>query len=168
MAVDGVIMSGKDSRLITDEDYEKWFKEWTDMMTTIWRDRMRKLHVSPYNPDRALETWRPDPGSLHASLVKGQYKKGASKSAVKITHSLLTYGIFVDLGTGREFGGPRNEKGQLLKQTARKPKPWFSKAYYRSVMVAKEFAAKAYGDEFKGILFQSAREIAKALRKAGL
>lgn len=156
-----------EKKLITDKEYEKWFQEWTDLMTTIWSDRLRKLHISPYNPDRSKEPWRPAPGGLLKSFVKGQFKKGTGKSAVKIIHSFLTYGIYVDLGTGREFGGPRNEKGQLLKPTMRKPKPWFTKSYYRSVMVAKEFAAKAYADDFKAILFQSAREIAKAVKNKG-
>ena len=151
--------------LITDKEYEKWMKEWMDMMTTIWRDRMRKLHISPYNPDREKELWRPKAGSLFGSFTKGDMKKGSGKSAIKITHEFLTYGIYVDLGTGREFGGERNEKGQLKKATMRRPKPWFSKAYYRSVMVAKEFVAKAYGDEFKALLFSSARQIAKALKQ---
>lgn len=158
-------MATEEKELITDKEYDKWFREWTDMMTTIWNDRLRKLHISPFNPQREHEPWRPPAGSLKKSLVKGQYQKGQSKSAVRITHSFLTYGIFVDLGTGREFGGPRNEKGQLLKPTARKPKPWFTKAYYRSVMVAKEFAVKAYSDDFKALMFASAREIAKALKK---
>lgn len=154
-------MADDDKKLITDQDYEKWMQEWTDMMTTIWSDRLRKLHISPYNPDRDREPWRPPAGSLKNSFVRGAMTMGTAKSAVKIVHSFLRYGIYVDLGTGREFGGPRNEKGQLLKPTARKPKKWFTKAYYRSVMVAKEFTAKAYGDEFVAILFQSAREIAK-------
>lgn len=158
-------MATDEQKLITDDEYHKWMKEWTDMMTVIWGDRLKKLHISPYNPDRDREPWRPAPGDLKRSFVKGEMKPGARKSVVKIVHSFLTYGIFVDLGTGREFGGPRNEKGQLLKPTARKPKPWFTKAYYRSVMVAKEFTAKAYGDEFVAILFQSAREIAKMYRK---
>lgn len=155
----------EETKLITDKDYDQWMQEWTEMMTKIWRDRMKKLHISPFNPDREKETWRPKGGSLYASFSKGDLKKDAGKRAVKISHEFLTYGIYVDLGTGREFGGERNEKGQLLKPTARKPKPWFTKAYYRSVMVAKEFTAKAWGDEFKALMFDSAREIAKKLKK---
>lgn len=158
-------MAADETKLITDKEYDKWMSEWTDMMAKIWRDRMRKLHISPFNPDREKETWRPKPGKLFASFTKGDKQLDATRKSVKITHAFLTYGIYVDLGTGREFGGERNEKGQLVKPTARKPKPWFSKAYYRSVMVAKEFTAKAWGDEFKALLFKSARQIAKELKK---
>lgn len=146
-------------KLLTDEQKRKWLSNWEKTMITIWRDRMRKYKV-----------W--NTGNLYNS-VSGKRPSFGRKdiSQVKIIHNFLTYGIYVDMGTGKEFGGPRYKetdnthiKGQLVAQPKRKPKPWLSKAYYRSVMVAKEFMIEAYGDQFKAIMFQSARQIAKKMR----
>lgn len=123
------------------------------MMVDIWHDRLMKHRV-----------WHT--GNLYGSVLrKNTYIKPGKADIVKISHSFLTYGVFVDLGTGREFGGQRNELGQLEKQTERKPKPWLSKAYFRSVMVARDFAAESLGDEFVAMIATTARDIAKKVRK---
>lgn len=135
--------------LIDFETKKKWFKGWSQMMVKIWQDRLMKYRV--YRT-----------GALYGSVKKkNTYIKPGTGDIVKITHAFLTYGIYVDMGTGREFGGPRNELGQLLSETGRKRKPWLSSPHYRSVMVAKEFAAEAYGDEFVAMISTTARDIAK-------
>lgn len=153
-------MDNVNPKLLTEEQKKKWLSNWEQTMITIWRDRMRKYKV-----------W--NTGALYES-VSGKKPSfgGKDASQVKIIHNFLTYGIFVDMGTGKEFGGPRYKetdnthiKGQLINTPKRKPKPWLSKAYYRSIMVARDFMIEAYGDKFKAIMFESARTIAKRLRK---
>lgn len=142
-----------EDKLITTQQKKDWFEGWSKMMVQIWRDRLHKHRV-----------WRS--GSLYASVSEQHLSmEGANANVVKIVHNFLQYGIYVDMGTGKEFGGERNEKGQLIKETARKPKPWLSKAYYRSTMVAKDFAAEAYGDQFVAIMSTNIRAIAKAWRE---
>lgn len=128
---------------------KKWFKGWSQMMVKIWRDRLLKHRV-----------WRT--GALFGSVKrKNTYIKPKTGDVVKISHSFLTYGIYVDMGIGREFGGPRNELGQLVNEPGRKPKKWMSSPHFRSVMAAKEFAAEAYGDEFVALIASSVRDLAK-------
>ena len=143
----------EDKQLITPQQKKDWFEGWSKMMVNIWRDRLHKHKV-----------WCS--GSLYASVSEQNLSmEGANADVVKIVHNFLQYGIYVDMGTGKEFGGERNEKGQLIKETTRKPKPWLSKAYYRSTMVAKDFAAEAYGDQFVAIMSTNIRAIAKAWRE---
>ena len=153
-------MEAENNTLISDKQKKEWLSNWEKMMVTIWRDRMRQMRI-----------W--NTGQLYSSTKgSGTIFSGEDEAEVKILHNFLSYGIYVDMGVGKEFGKERfndnedgHHRGQLVNDVKRKPKPWFSRAYYRSVMVAKEFMAEAYGDKFKAILFQSARDIAKELRK---
>lgn len=142
-----------EEKLITTVQKKEWFEGWSKMMVTIWHDRLMKYRA-----------WRT--GSLFNSVSEQSLSIGGKDAdVIKIVHNFLAYGIYVDMGTGREFGGERDRGGRLANDVKRKPKPWLSKAYYRSTMVAKDFAAEAYGDSFKAMTYTQLRKIAKAWRK---
>lgn len=128
---------------VDSEAKRKWVEGWSKTMVDIWHDRISKVH--------AIDTY-----NLFNSVSEVNISADANFDTMRLIHEFALYGIYVDIGTGKEFGGERYEentftgekRGQLVREVNRKPKPWFSASYYASVMAMKEFLAKSYGDEF--------------------
>ena len=130
----------------TAEDRRKYEDAWTDMMITIWRERIERLRVH-------------DTYALHQQ-IEGDVVR-PTDDMTTITHKFLMYGIYQDVGVGRGFTPGNDGKLQLLDpeyQAAkglgepRKPRPWFSRAYFVSKKVLAEQEAFMYGEEFAGLL----------------
>ncbi len=130
----------------TAEDRAKYHKAWSDMMVTIWRDKIDKFKVY-------------DTGELRNSITESVAE--GSRDKATIMHRFVKYGEYQDKGVGREFSTKNG--GDLLGQDkdfraakgwgeARKPRPWFSLSYYISIRVLIEHEAKIWGDEFVGVL----------------
>ena len=68
---------------------------------------------------------------------------------VSLSQSFKEYELWQDFGTGKEI--PRGNPGDIGRERKRKPRPWFSRKYYASVMNIREFMAESIGEEFVGI-----------------
>lgn len=133
----------------TAEDRIKYQDAWAKMMVDIWREKIERLHV--------IDTYR-----LHQDMNENLTTSGSEISVIQ--HKFMEYGIYQDCGTGNgyskgnggnlEFLDPTNENGQKH----RKPREWFSRAYFASVMVLKEEMAYMYGEEFTGLLVDKIEE----------
>lgn len=62
---------------------------------------------------------------------------------VTFRQQFLEYGIYVEAGTGREVY--RGNPGDIGREKKRKPKPWFNRKYFLSVMNLREFYAENIG-----------------------
>ena len=146
----------------TAADRLKYQKEWEKMMVTIWKEKIMRLHVV-------------DTASLHREITGNTISSGTDLATIQ--HRFIQYGIFQDCGTGRGYskgnGGnllfldPRLRKkeyahkqksGKVTLGEHRKPREWFSRAYFASVMVLKEQMAYMYGEEFCGMLVDKIEE----------
>lgn len=114
------------------EQREKYLEAWTTTMISIWQDRIRDLKIGYTN-------------ELRFSFKKELIRQ-ANGDVMKVAHAFNYYGSFVDMGVGRgtslSDAGPHN---------SRKPKMWFNKKYYQSVMKLKEKMAETYGEQFTAI-----------------
>ena len=133
----------------TAKDRIKYQDAWAKMMVDIWREKIERLHV--------IDTYR-----LHQDMNESLTTSGSEISVIQ--HKFMEYGIYQDCGTGNgyskgnggnlEFLDPVNDNGQKH----RKPREWFSRAYFASVMVLKEEMAYMYGEEFTGLLVDKIEE----------
>ena len=174
------IRSQRRASLKTSEDELKRFEEgWTNMMITIWQEKLQLLGVH-------------DTDALRNSLEAKALLEGAKKS---IQHSFLAYGKYVDDGTGREFtntgytdslgryyassreadgtlpfllpGGEQYREehglnkpkkvgpawgGRVAGGHPRKAQEWFSRKYFASRMVLNEMEREFYGSTYLGML----------------
>lgn len=157
-------MSGKNDRRpkATDEDRKKYMQAWEEMMVTIWREKIVRLKVV-------------DTSMLRNDITGNVTSSGPGLASIQ--HKFLEYGIYQDCGTGRGYtrgnGGDldfldpdhrgreymhRQKSGKVTSGEPRKPREWFSRAYFASVMVLKEQMAYMYGEEFCGILVEKIEE----------
>lgn len=133
----------------TAEDRIKYQDAWAKMMVDIWREKIERLHV--------IDTYR-----LHQDMNENLTSSGNELTIIQ--HKFMEYGIYQDCGTGNgyskgnggnlEFLDPAYDNGQKH----RKPREWFSRAYFASVMVLKEEMAYMYGEEFTGLLVDKIEE----------
>ena len=133
----------------TAADRIKYQDAWAKMMVEIWREKIERLHV--------IDTYR-----LHQDMNENLTSSGNELTIIQ--HKFMEYGIYQDVGTGNgyskgnggnlEFLDSANDNGQKH----RKPREWFSRAYFASVMVLKEEMAYMYGEEFTGLLVDKIEE----------
>lgn len=148
----------------TEEDKRKYIEAWTNMMVEIWRDRITRLDVI-------------DTTALY-HRIDGNFSMNDSLTTIR--HRFMEYGIFQDLGVGKGFyadnggnleifdddyreehglnrarswNGPKS-KGHTSGKP-RKPREWFSRPYYSSIMVLKDQMAYMYAEEFTGLVAEA-------------
>lgn len=152
----------------TDEDRKKYQEAWAEMMVTIWREKIERLHV--------INTY-----ALHQQITDNVITSSDAMSTIQ--HKFLEYGIYQDVGTGNGYSkdnggylkildpvyreehgldkprkvGPK-AGGYYTSGNPRIPREWFSRSYYASVMVLKEQMAYMYGEEFCGLLVDKIEE----------
>lgn len=136
----------------TDEDRKKYQEAWAEMMVTIWREKIERLHV--------IDTY-----SLHQQIKDNVVTSSDSVSTIQ--HKFLEYGIYQDLGVGNGYSKDNDGNLEILDPVyraehnmgePRKPRVWFSRSYFASVMVLKEQMAYMYGEEFCGLLVDKIEE----------
>lgn len=136
----------------TDEDRKKYQEAWAEMMVTIWREKIERLHV--------IDTY-----SLHQQIKDNVVTSSDSISTIQ--HKFLEYGIYQDLGVGNGYSKDNGGNLEILNPVyraehnmgePRKPRVWFSRSYFASVMVLKEQMAYMYGEEFCGLLVDKIEE----------
>lgn len=168
--------SGQTNIPQTQEELNEYERGWAEMMVDIWHEQMSQL--------KAIDT-----GRLYAS-VRWKIKEGEIES---IEHQFVQYGIYLETGTGREFGYGRDEASGWLDvkdsdyRTAhnldqprkkgpawgggytsgqpRQKKPWFDRKYLYSIYRLREVLQKSYGEQFQGLTLKALHEVFKPIAK---
>lgn len=145
------------------ESRAKYVEAWNTTMTQIWQERIQKLGV--YETPRRKN--RSDEPHLYDSLRYFPVKHDDTYMELTLHFSFPEYGIFQDLGVGREkYRGNPGDIGdfQQTHDAARKfrdRRKWFSTKWYASVMNIKDFMARSIGDQFVGICATTFEELNK-------
>lgn len=114
-------------------DINLTLKAWADIVINKLKNNIDELDVRDLgNLDNSI---------IHTLLIN------AGTDIDKIEFSFKLYGIYVDMGVGKEFsrgnsGDTANEKG--ISAPKRKPKEWFSRKYYGQVMKLREILMEQY------------------------
>ena len=112
---------------------KEWSEAWTKKMIEIWEERIDHFPVK-------------DTGALFDSLKNDDLTADSQFLVFKIQQSFLEYGLWQDLGTGREV--PIGNGGDIGREKKRKRRRWFSTKYYRSVFNLRRFYAESLGEDF--------------------
>ncbi len=116
------------------ETRKKYVEGWNNTMVDIWQDRIWKLKVI-------------DTMALWKSLEKLPVHADGRYMELELTHNFLEYGIWQDLGTGKET--PKGNPGDIGRAKVRKKRRWMSPKYYSSTVKLRDFMADSIGNEFK-------------------
>lgn len=105
-------------------------------MIDIWQERINALHVV-------------DTGSLWRSPLQLPVRADGRFYDITLSQNFLEYGLWQDLGVGREV--PHGNPGDIGRDKVRERRRWFSVKYYSSVMNLRDFMAESLGEEFKSM-----------------
>lgn len=105
-------------------------------MIDIWQERINALHVV-------------DTGALWRSPLQLPVHSDGRFYDITLSQSFLEYGLWQDLGVGREV--PHGNPGDIGRDKVRERRRWFSVKYYSSVMNLRDFMAESLGSEFKSM-----------------
>lgn len=127
----------------TIEARKKFVEAWNNTMIDIWQEKIFKYHII-------------DTENLYRSPIALKVKADGRFYEITLSQTFVEYGIWQDLGTGREkwIGNPHDiglttKKGK--DRNFRERRPWFSPKYYSSVMKLRDFYAESCGKEFVGM-----------------
>lgn len=138
-------------------------------MVKIWLERLDLLEVK-------------DKGNLVRSVMPGHVTGDERFFSIELSLSFLEYGLWQDMGTGREISygnggdvkcrdsvyrkahgldeprkrGPKWGGGETSGKM-REPRRWMSPKYYSSTLRLRDYMARSLGNEFK-YMFSSALE----------
>lgn len=115
---------------------EKFVEGWNNTMVDIWIERIRLLDVV-------------DTGALLASPLQLPVRADGRFFDITLSQTFLEYGLWQDLGTGREV--PIGNPGDIGRDKVRERRRWFSTKYYSSIMKLRDFMGRSLGDEFKSM-----------------
>mgnify|MGYP003296657802 CR=1 FL=1 len=118
------------------EERRKYVTAFNDTMIKIWQEQITLLGVI-------------DTGQLLGSTHALSMRMDNSVTEVELSQEFLEYGLWQDLGVGRD--PPRGNSG-LANGTRRKRRRWFSRKYFASLFNIRDFMADSLGREFTGIL----------------
>lgn len=105
-------------------------------MLDIWQERIYRLGV--------VHT-----GALWRSPLSMPVRADGRFLDVSLSQTFLEYGLWQDLGVGREV--PHGNSGDIGREKKRQRRRWFSTKYYASVMNLRDFMAESLGNEFTGM-----------------
>jgi|GEM_PF-698714 len=109
-------------------DINQTIEAWADIVLEKWHAKITELKVF-------------DKGNLNNSLLH-DFLVNAGDDIDKIEFSFKLYGIFVDMGVGKELS--KGNSGDMGHTPTRKPKEWYSKKYYGQVMRLREILMEQY------------------------
>lgn len=137
---------------------EKFVEGWNNTMVDIWRERIRLLDVV-------------DTGALLGSPVQLPVRSDGRFYDITLSQTFLEYGLWQDLGTGREV--PIGNPGDIGRDKKRERRRWFSTKYYASIMKLRDFMGQSLGAEFKSMFCDTldadrARHNSNYYRRKGL
>lgn len=125
------------------EARRKFVEAWNKTMIDIWQEKIFKYKII-------------DTEFLYRSVTAMPIRADGRFFDITLSQSFAEYGIWQDLGTGREksIGNPgdigyKTKKGKY--REIRPRRPWFSPKYYASVMNLRDFYAESCGQEFVGM-----------------
>lgn len=133
----------------TAEDRRKYEDAWSKMMIDIWQEKIDRFRVV-------------DTRTLRQQMTERVTENGSAMTTIQ--HRFMMYGIYQDCGVGRGYTHNNGGNLEFLKEEyriehgmgePRKPREWFSRAYFASVMVLKEQEAYMYGEEFCGLIAEA-------------
>lgn len=110
---------------------------WADIVIRIWRQKMAKYMIGMYRAKRTT----PSHESLFESFER-HILNATNGDQQQIDFLFKEYGIFVDMGVGRETS--RANPGDV--KTKRRRKEWYSKVWFSEVMKLREHMAKQVGE----------------------
>lgn len=119
------------------ESRQRFVEAWNKTMIDIWQERITNLGVF-------------DTGALFQSPIALPIKADGRFVNLELSQSFLEYGIWQDLGVGREV--PHGNSGDLGRDKKRERRRWFSTKYYSSVLKLRDFMAESLGREFVGLV----------------
>lgn len=119
------------------KEREKFVLAFNNTMLKIWREQITLLDVI-------------DTGRLLKSPKSVAVRADGRFIEATLSQGFLEYGLWQDFGTGKEI--PRGNPGDIGRDRKRKPKKWFSRKYYASVMNLRDFMADSIGQEFVGLV----------------
>lgn len=120
----------------TMEGRRKFVEAWNKTMIDIWQEKIFKYKIY-------------DTGNLYRSPLALAIRADGRFYDITLSQTFVEYGIWQDLGTGREV--PIGNPGDLGHDMVRQRRPWFSPKYYASVMNLRDFYAESLGQEFVGM-----------------
>ena len=123
------------------EARKKFVEAWNKTMIDIWQERIFDLKVI-------------DSKELYRSVVAVETGYDDRVVDVTLEESFLEYGIWQDLGVGRELKHGQYERNKKYIEDygrPREPRRWFSVKYFSSVLRLRDFMAESIGDEFKSM-----------------
>lgn len=120
----------------TMEARRKFVEAWNKTMIDIWQEKIFKYKIY-------------DTGNLYRSPLALAIRDDGRFYDITLSQTFIEYGIWQDLGTGREV--PIGNPGDLGHEKVRQRRPWFSPKYYASVMNLRDFYAESLGQEFVGM-----------------
>lgn len=137
---------------------EKFVNGWNNTMVDIWAERIRLLGVV-------------DTGALLGSPLQLPVRADGRFYDITLSQTFLEYGIWQDLGTGREV--PIGNPGDIGREKKRERRRWFSTKYYSSIMKLRDFMGQSLGEEFKSMFCNTldadrARHNSNYYRRKGL
>lgn len=137
---------------------EKFVEGWNNTMVDIWRERIRLLDVV-------------DTGALLGSPLQLPVRSDGRFYDITLSQTFLEYGLWQDLGTGREV--PIGNPGDIGRDKKRERRRWFSTKYYASIMKLRDFMGQSLGAEFKSMFCDTldadrARHNSNYYRRKGL
>lgn len=120
----------------TMEARRKFVEAWNKTMIDIWQEKIFKYKIY-------------DTGNLYRSPLALPIRADGRFYNITLSQTFIEYGIWQDLGTGREV--PIGNPGDLGHDKVRQRRPWLSPKYYASVMNLRDFYAESLGQEFVGM-----------------
>lgn len=115
----------------------KYVAAFNGEMIKIWKERIALLKVI-------------DTGALYNSIISLKSFSNPDASDIEMTWGFNAYGLYQELGTGREMY--RGNPGDIGRPKARQRRPWLGKAFYSSMMNIKEFMAGSLGKQAMAII----------------
>ncbi len=121
------------------DERRKFVEAWNKTMLDIWQEKIYKYHII-------------DTGRLYRSPLALAIRADGRFYDITLSQSFVEYGIWQDLGTGRNTAvGNTHKKDNDGWTNKRERRPWFSPKYYASVMNLRDFYAESLGQEFVGM-----------------
>ena len=119
------------------EQRRKFVDAFNGTQLTMWQEQITLLDVI-------------DTGKLLGSVASVRCDHDGKVTVVTLEQSYIGYGLWQDLGVGKET--PAGNPGDIGRDKVRQRRPWMSKKLYASVMKLKEMFADSMGREFCGIV----------------
>lgn len=128
-----------------EQDIQEYSREWYNMMTRIWRDRLNMMV-------------RRDTGTLFHSVQNASLQ--VSGMSVQAVFRFVEYGLYVDAGTGNGYRRGNGGNLEFLNKSYRKihgmgkpreKRPWFSRSWAISRRVIGDKMQDLIGEKFIGL-----------------